>query len=251
MNSLYFQKDRGMTTLPQPVFATAHPKDDMKLLLIEDDPTTASYILKGLSEEGHVVDHLADGRDGLVQAMSSTYDVLIIDRMLPGLDGLSLVRALRSAKVTAPAIFLTALGGVDDRIEGLRAGADDYLVKPFAFGELSARIAVLARRLSNPLTETVLTAGDLSVDLIARKVTRAGQAIDLLPREFALLEHLMRRKGRVQTRTMLLEAVWDLSFDPQTNVVETHISRLRAKIDKPFARELIHTVRGAGYKIED
>ena len=222
----------------------------MKLLLIEDDPTTAAYILKGLREEGHVVDHLGDGRDGLVQAMSGGYDVAIVDRMLPGLDGMSLVRALRSAKVAVPVIFLTAIGGVDDRIEGLRAGADDYLVKPFAFGELSARIAVLARRAALPLTETVLTAADLKMDLIARTVTRAGQTIDLLPREFALLEHLLRRKGRVQTRTMLLEAVWDLSFDPQTNVVETHVSRLRAKVDKPFARELIHTVRGAGYKIE-
>ena len=222
----------------------------MKLLLIEDDPTTAAYILKGLREEGHVVDHLGDGRDGLVQAMSGGYDVAIVDRMLPGLDGMSLVRALRLAKVAVPVIFLTAIGGVDDRIEGLRAGADDYLVKPFAFGELSARIAVLARRAALPLTETVLTAADLKMDLIARTVTRAGQTIDLLPREFALLEHLLRRKGRVQTRTMLLEAVWDLSFDPQTNVVETHVSRLRAKVDKPFARELIHTVRGAGYKIE-
>lgn len=222
----------------------------MKLLLIEDDPTTAAYILKGLREEGHVVDHLGDGRDGLVQAMSGGYDVVIVDRMLPGLDGMSLVRALRSAKVAVPVIFLTAIGGVDDRIEGLRAGADDYLVKPFAFGELSARIAVLARRAPLPMKETVLTAADLKMDLIARTVTRAGQPIDLLPREFALLEHLLRRKGRVQTRTMLLEAVWDLSFDPQTNVVETHISRLRAKVDKPFDRELIHTVRGAGYKIE-
>ncbi|MCU9847930.1 response regulator transcription factor [Defluviimonas sp. WL0024] len=222
----------------------------MKLLLIEDDQTTAAYIVKGLREEGHVVDHVADGRDGLVQAMAGGYDVMIVDRMLPGLDGLSLLRALRSAKVTVPAIFLTAIGGVDDRIEGLQAGGDDYLVKPFAFGELSARIAVLARRASQPMTETVLTAGDLRMDLIARTVTRAGRTIDLLPREFALLEHLLRRKGRVQTRTMLLEAVWDLSFDPQTNVVETHVSRLRAKVDKPFDRELIHTVRGAGYKIE-
>lgn len=222
----------------------------MKLLLIEDDPTTSAYILKGLREEGHVVDHLSDGRDGLVQAMAGGYDVAIVDRMLPGLDGMSLVRALRSAKVAVPVIFLTAIGGVDDRIEGLQAGADDYLVKPFAFGELSARIAVLARRATLPVAETVLTAGDLRMDLIARTVTRAGRPIDLLPREFALLEHLLRRKGRVQTRTMLLEAVWDLSFDPQTNVVETHVSRLRAKIDKPFERELIRTVRGAGYKIE-
>ena len=225
--------------------------DDMKLLLVEDDATTAAYVAKGLREEGHAVDHLTDGRDGLMQAMAGAYDVLIVDRMLPRLDGLSLVRALRSARITTPVIFLTALGGIDDRIEGLRAGGDDYLVKPFAFGELSARIDVLGRRSAIPVTETLLTAGDLTMDLITRKVTRAGRAIDLLPREFSLLEHLLRRKGRVQTRTMLLEAIWDLSFDPQTNVVETHISRLRAKIDKPFGRDLIRTVRSAGYKIED
>lgn len=223
----------------------------MKLLLVEDDATTAAYVAKGLREEGHVVDHLDDGREALAQAMRGGYDVLIVDRMLPGLDGLSLVRALRSAKVTTPVLFLTAMGGVDDRIEGLRAGGDDYLVKPFAFGELSARIDVLGRRAAQPVVETVLKAGDLTMDLVTRKVTRAGQEIDLLPREFALLEHLLRRKGRVQTRTMLLESVWDISFDPQTNVVETHISRLRAKVDKPFGRELIRTVRGAGYKIED
>ncbi|MCB2116344.1 MAG: response regulator transcription factor [Rhodobacteraceae bacterium] len=223
----------------------------MKLLLLEDDETIAAYVARGLREEGHAVDHLTDGRDGLMRAMAGGYDVLIVDRMLPGLDGLSVVRALRSAKVATPAIFLTALGGVDDRIEGLKAGGDDYLVKPFAFGELAARIEVLARRSSLPVTETVLTAGDLTMDLVARRVTRAGQTIDLLPREFALLEFLLRRKGRVQTRTMLLEGVWDLGFDPQTNVVETHVSRLRAKVDKPFGRELISTVRGAGYRIED
>jgi two-component system OmpR family response regulator len=223
---------------------------NMKLLVIEDDRTTADYIVNGLRQEGHVVDHVADGREAMGQAMAGGYDVMVVDRMLPGLDGLSLVRALRAAKVTTPAIFLTAVGGVDDRIEGLHAGGDDYLVKPFVFGELSARIQALARRPSTALQETVLTAGDLTVDLIRRKVMRTGVEIDLLPREFALLEHLLRRKGRVQTRTMLLEAVWDISFDPQTNVVETHISRLRAKIDKPFGRELLKTVRGAGYKIE-
>jgi two-component system OmpR family response regulator len=166
-----------------------------------------------------------------------------------GLDGLSLVRALRAAKITTPIIFLTAVGGVEDRIEGLQAGADDYLTKPFAYGELSARIIALSRR-PTAQAETVLTAGDLEMDLIGRTVKRAGQVIDLLPREFALLEFLLRRKGRVQTRTMLLENVWDLSFDPQTNVVETHVSRLRSKIDKPFDRELIKTVRGVGYRIE-
>lgn len=222
----------------------------MKLLVIEDDRTTADYIVGGLRQEGHVVDHLADGREALAMAMAGGYDVMVVDRMLPGLDGLSLVKALRAAKVTTPVIFLTAVGGVDDRIEGLQAGGDDYLVKPFAFGELSARIQALARRPQAAVQETVLTAGDLTMDLIRRRVTRAGVEIDLLPREFALLEHLLRRKGRVQTRTMLLEAVWDISFDPQTNVVETHISRLRSKIDKPFDRELLKTVRGAGYKIE-
>ncbi len=222
----------------------------MKLLLIEDDQTIADYILGGLRQEGNVVDHVPNGRDALSVAMSGNYDVMIVDRMLPGLDGLSLVRALRAAKVATPAIFLTSLGGVDDRIEGLQAGGDDYLVKPFAFGELSARIAALARRPVQQATETVLSAGDLRMDLIRREVTRNGADIDLLPREFALLEHLLRRKGRVQTRTMLLEAVWDISFDPQTNVVETHVSRLRAKVDRPFDRELIRTVRGAGYKIE-
>ncbi len=222
----------------------------MKLLVVEDDHTTADYIVNGLREEGHAVDHVADGREAITLAMRGAHDVLVVDRMLPGLDGLSLVKALRAAKITTPTIFLTAVGGVDDRIEGLQAGADDYLVKPFAFGELSARIQALARRPQAAAPETVLTAGDLTMDLIRRKVTRAGTEIDLLPREFALLELLLRRKGRVQTRTMLLEAVWDISFDPQTNVVETHISRLRTKIDKPFDHELLRTVRGAGYRIE-
>lgn len=222
----------------------------MRILVIEDDRTTGDYILQGLRQEGHVADLCRNGRDGLIAAQASDFDVLVVDRMLPDLDGLSLVRTLRAARNLTPAIFLTALGGVDDRIEGLNAGGDDYLVKPFAFGELSARINALARRPQMREAETVLSAADLAMDLIRRKVTRAGVEIDLLPREFALLECLLRRKGRVQTRTMLLEAVWDLSFDPQTNVVESHISRLRAKVDKPFATELIQTVRGAGYRIE-
>jgi two-component system OmpR family response regulator len=222
----------------------------MKILVIEDDATTAAYITEGLRQEGHSVDSLPDGRDGLIRATGAEHDLLIVDRMLPGLDGLSVVRALRAAQIRVPVLFLTALGGVEDRIEGLNAGADDYLVKPFAFGELSARVAALARRPGLRDDEAVLVAGDLRMDLIRRRVTRAGVEIDLLPREFALLEHLLRRKGRVQTRTMLLEAVWDIRFDPQTNVVETHISRLRAKVDKPFATELIKTVRGAGYRIE-
>ncbi|MHA6344947.1 response regulator transcription factor [Roseivivax sp. CAU 1761] len=224
----------------------------MKLLVVEDDSTTADFIARGLGQEGHTVDCLPSGKDALARALAQPYDVLVVDRMLPDLDGLSLVRALRAAKVATPAIFLTAMGGIDDRIDGLRAGGDDYLTKPFAFGELSARIAALGRRL--PLADeagTVLRAGDLEMDLVRRTVTRGGQKIDLLPREFALLEHLLRRKGRVQTRTMLLEAVWNIHFDPQTNVVETHVSRLRAKVDKPFERDLIVTVRGAGYKIAE
>lgn len=222
----------------------------MKLLVVEDDRTTADYIVKCLRQEGHVVDHVANGAEGFSLAIGGGHDLLVVDRMLPGLDGLSLVKALRAAKLTVPVIFLTAVGGVDDRIEGLQSGGDDYLVKPFAFGELSARIQALARRPKTAMQETVLVAGDLTMDLIRRKVTRGGVEIDLLPREFALLELLLRRKGRVQTRTMLLEAVWDISFDPQTNVVETHISRLRAKIDKPFESELLRTVRGAGYRID-
>ncbi|MBL3569450.1 DNA-binding response regulator [Rhodovulum sulfidophilum] len=223
----------------------------MKLLVVEDDPTTAQFIARGLGEEGHSVDCLDNGRDALTRALASAYDVMVVDRMLPELDGLSLVRALRAAHVTTPAIFLTSMSGVDDRIDGLRAGGDDYLVKPFAFGELSARIEALGRRPPMQETETVLKAADLEMDLVRRTVSRAGRRIDLLPREFALLEHLLRHKGRVQTRTMLLESVWDINFDPQTNVVETHISRLRAKVDKPFDKELIATVRGAGYRIGD
>ena len=225
-------------------------EDTMKLLVVEDDTTTSTYIARGLREEGHAVDVVADGRDGLVQATTGQYDVLILDRMLPELDGLTLLKTLRGAGNTTPVLLLTAMGAVEDRIDGLNAGADDYLVKPFAFGELSARVNALARRPQALEQETVLRAGDLTMDLISRRVTRAGQEIDLLPREFALLEHLLRRKGRVQTRTMLLEAVWDISFDPMTNVVETHISRLRAKVDRPFDSELIQTVRGAGYRID-
>lgn len=222
----------------------------MKLLVIEDDATTGSYIARGLREEGHTVDLVADGREGLIQATSRVYDVLVVDRMLPKVDGLSLVKTLRGAGNRTPVLFLTAMGSVEDRIGGLNAGGDDYLVKPFAFGELSARVQALARRPQAVEQDTVLRAGDLTLDLLSRKVVRAGVEIDLLPREFALLEYLLRRKGRVQTRTMLLEGVWDISFDPMTNVVETHVSRLRAKVDKPFDTALIQTVRGAGYKID-
>jgi two-component system OmpR family response regulator len=222
----------------------------MRILVIEDDRTTGDYIVQGLREEGHATDLCRNGRDGLITAQINDFDVLVVDRMLPDLDGLSLVRTLRAAKNLTPAIFLTALDGVDDRIEGLNAGGDDYLVKPFAFGELSARINALGRRPQMREAENTLTAGDLRMDLIHRRVTRGETEIDLLQREFSLLECLLRRKGRVQTRTMLLEAVWGLNFDPQTNVVESHISRLRAKLDKPFDSELIKTVRGAGYRID-
>jgi two-component system OmpR family response regulator len=222
----------------------------MKILVLEDDKTSGPYIAEGLRAEGHSVDLIANGADGLVQAMVGAYDVMVVDRMMPGLDGVSLVKTMRGAKNCTPVLFLTALGGVDDRIEGLNAGGDDYLVKPFAFGELSARIQALGRRPQMSDEPTVLRARDLELNLLTRKVTRAGQVIDLLPREFLLLEVLLRRKGRVQTRTMLLEAVWDIHFDPQTNVVETHISRLRAKVDKPFSGDLIETLRGSGYRID-
>ncbi len=222
----------------------------MKLLVVEDDETTGSYIARGLREEGQSVDLVTSGRDALIQATSAQYDVLIVDRMVPEIDGMTLVKTLRGAGNQTPVLFLTSLGSVEDRIMGLTAGGDDYLVKPFAFGELSARVAALARRPPTIEQETVLAAGDLKMDLLRRKVTRGEVEIDLLPREFAILEHLLRRKGRVQTRTMLLEAIWDISFDPMTNVVETHISRLRAKVDRPFDTELIHTVRGAGYRID-
>ncbi len=222
----------------------------MKILLVEDDAETAAYVARGLTEAGHLVDRAADGRDGLFLAGGGGYDVLVVDRMLPHLDGLGLVRALRAAGVRTPALFLTARAGVGDRVEGLEAGGDDYLVKPFAFAELLARLNALARR--PPLQEaepTVLRVADLEMDLLKRTVTRDGKRIDLQPREFRLLEYLMRRAGQVVTRTMLLEGVWDFHFDPRTSVVETHISRLRGKVDRGFGIELIHTVRGAGYVI--
>ncbi|MXU64622.1 response regulator transcription factor [Oceanomicrobium pacificus] len=221
----------------------------MKILLAEDDAQTARYIRDGLTAEGHALDVVGTGRDALVQATLQNYDLILLDRMMPELDGLAALRALRAAKVAVPILFLTSMDGVDDRVEGLQAGADDYLVKPFAFAELSARIQALARRPALQGEVTVLEVGPLRMDLVRRQVTREGQEIDLQPREFRLLEHLMRNAGRVQTRTMLLEAVWDFHFDPQTSVVETHISRLRAKIDKPFDTPLLHTVRGAGYMV--
>lgn len=216
---------------------------------MEDDQTISAYVSRGLSEAGHVCDALADGSDGLFQVTRETYDVVIADRMLPGLDGLRMVKAMRAAGVKTPVLFLTSLGGIDDRVEGLEAGGDDYLTKPFAFAELMARVNALARRPQMTEVKTVMTVADLELDLMARVARRAGQVIELLPKEFTLLEVLMRNQGRVVTRTMLLEQVWNFNFDPQTSVVETHISRLRIKIDKPFPTALIHTVKSAGYSL--
>lgn len=221
----------------------------MKILLIEDDADTAAYVAEGLGEQGHVVERVADGAVGGRQAAEAGYDVLIVDRMLPGLDGLSLVKAIRAAGVRTPVLFLSTLGGLDDRVTGLEVGGDDYLVKPFAFSELAARVSALARRPPLAAQVTMLKVGDLEMNLLERTVTRQGKPIELQPREFRLLEYLLRHAGQVVTRTMLLESVWDFHFDPRTTVVETHMSRLRAKIDRDFDLELIHTVRGHGYSV--
>jgi two-component system OmpR family response regulator len=221
----------------------------MRILVIEDDLEAAAYVVKGLRESGHIVDHAADGEEGLTFALSGSFDVLIVDRMLPKRDGLSVVSTLRQESIRTPALFLSALGEVDDRIMGLKAGGDDYLTKPYAFAELLARIEVLVRRSNPEQVRTRLQVGDLEVDLLARKVSRSGQEIDLQPREFRLLEYLMKHAGQVVTRTMLLENVWEYHFDPQTNVIDVHISRLRAKIDKNFKQPLLHTIRGAGYSL--
>jgi two-component system OmpR family response regulator len=221
----------------------------MKLLLIEDDQKTADYIAKGLAESGYVVDHAYEGRDGLFMASGGGYDALVVDRMLPGMDGLALIAALRAAEVKTPVLILSAMGAVDDRVKGLRAGGDDYLVKPFAFAELLARIEALLRRGPASAATVKIKAGALEMDLLARNVTRSGREIDLLPREFRLLEFLMRHAGQVVTRTMLLENVWDYHFDPQTNVIDVHVSRLRQKIDKGFDKPMLQTVRGAGYRL--
>ncbi|HXQ17622.1 MAG TPA: response regulator transcription factor [Caulobacteraceae bacterium] len=223
----------------------------MKLLLVEDDRETAAYLKRALTEAGHAVDQAHDGRDGLLLAVGETYDVVVLDRMLPQLDGLAILRTLRAASVKTPVLLLTALDGIDDRVEGLEAGGDDYLVKPFAFAELLARVNALARRPPPQDVQTTLRVADLEMNLLRRTVVRAGQKIDLQPREFQLLEYLMRHAGRVVTRTMLLEAVWDFHFDPKTNIVETHISRLRGKIDRGHPGSLIHTLRGAGYSLRE
>jgi len=222
----------------------------MRVLVIEDDRDAADYLIKGLRESGYSVDHAPDGREGLSLALSESYDAMVVDRMLPGPDGLSIVEMVRKAGIPTPVLFLSALGDVEDRVSGLKAGGDDYLVKPFAFSELLARLEALLRRSSPSPENTFLKVGDLEMDLLARKVTRQGKRVYLHPREFRLLEYLMRHAGQVVTRTMLLENVWEYHFDPQTNVIDVHISRLRQKIDKPFETAILQTVRGAGYKLE-
>ncbi|WP_374448611.1 response regulator transcription factor [Stella sp.] len=219
----------------------------MKILVIEDDREAAAYLVKGLEESGYVVDHAATGTDGLFLASSQPYDALVVDRMLPGMDGLTIIETLRRQGKSTPVLILSAMGEVDDRVKGLKAGGDDYLAKPYAFAELLARLEAVLRRGQAGQPTTRLVVGDLEMDLLARTVKRHGQLIDLLPREFRLLECLMRHAGQVVTRTMLLEKVWDYHFDPQTNVIDVHVSRLRQKIDRGFDHPLLHTVRGAGY----
>ena len=223
----------------------------MRILVIEDDRETASYLVKALSEAGHVADSAYDGQAGFELAIAEHYDVLVVDRMLPKRDGLSLIAELRAADHRVPVLILSALGQVDDRVTGLRAGGDDYLAKPYAFSELLARVEVLARRRGGRGEETSYRIGDLELDRLSHSVKRGTTEIDLQPREFRLLEYLMKHAGQVVTRTMLLENVWDYHFDPQTNVIDVHISRLRSKIDKGFSQQLLHTVRGAGYMIRD
>lgn len=221
----------------------------MRVLVIEDDADAARYLVKGLKESGHTVDHAVGGKEGLFLAMSESYDALIVDRIQPEVSGLAIIGAIRASGNTTPVLILSALGEVDERVRGLHAGGDDYLVKPFAFTELLARLEALTRRKSAGAPVNVLRAADLMMDLLSRNVTRAGRTIELQPPEFRLLEYLMRHAGQVVTRTMLLENVWDYHFDPQTNVIDVHISRLRQKIDKGFEPPLLHTVRGAGYSL--
>ena len=222
----------------------------MKLLIVEDNERVALFLKKGLSESGHTADHADNGRDGMFLAASEPYDAIIMDRMLPGgIDGLGIIEALRKTGNKVPILILSAMSGVDDRIRGLQSGGDDYLVKPFAFGELLARLDALVRRSQEVRSETMLTVGDLSMDLLSHKVTRGDKAVGLQPREFKLLEYLMRHANQVVTRTMLLENVWYYNFDPQTNVVDVHISKLRQKIDADFGRQLLRTIRNSGYML--
>ncbi len=222
----------------------------MRILVVEDDRDVAGFVVRGLKETGHVVEHADNGRDGLFMAASENFDAIVLDRMLPGgIDGLKILETLRAQKNVVPVMILSALADVDERVKGLKAGGDDYLTKPFAFAELLARVEALGRRGKAEATQTKLVVEDLELDLLSRQVRRAGQKIDLQPREFRLLEYLMRHAGQVVTRTMLLEGVWDYHFDPQTNVIDVHVSRLRQKVDKPFPIPLIHTVRYAGYML--
>lgn len=222
-----------------------------RILVVEDDPSTSDYIAKGLREEGFTVEQVADGRDGLYMATSSEFDAVVMDRMLPGMDGLSIVKALRAASIETPIIILSAMSQLDDRVRGLRAGGDDYLTKPFGFSELHARLEGLMRRRSPAAAEVELFCGDLRMNLITRKVSRGQRSVDLLPREFKLLEFLLRNKGRVISRVMLLERVWDYRFDPQTSLIDTHISRLRKKIETGSEPILLHTIRGAGFRLSE
>ncbi len=223
----------------------------MRILIIEDDDSVGRYVARGLREEGHTPELCADGRDGLIRATAESFDVLVVDRMLPGLDGLALVKTLRAAGGRVPVLFLTALGDVEHRVEGLESGGDDYLTKPFHFSELLARVTALHRRHTQDAPATVLRVCDLELDLLAREARRGGRTIALQTREFQLLEFLMRHAGQVVTRTMLLERIWEVHFDPQTNVIDVHVSRLRGKIDRDFSPQLIHTVRGAGYVLRE
>jgi len=223
----------------------------VKILLVEDDIRTASFISKGLKQEGCSVEHAADGAEGLRYALDGAYDVMVVDVMLPGLDGLSLIKELRKRKIITPALVLSALASVDNRVKGLQAGGDDYLVKPFAFSELVARLQALTRRAGSANEPTVFTVSNLKIDLISKKVFRDGSEIELQMKEFALLEYLVRNAGRVVSKTMIMEHVWDYNFDPQSNIVEARLCRLRDKIDRPFKKKLIHTMRGLGYVLEE
>ena len=222
-----------------------------RILLVEDDSDTADFILKGLRQDGFTVEHVADGRDGLFMGSSSDFDAMIMDRMLPGMDGLSIIKGLRAAGIETPILILSALSHLDDRVKGLRAGGDDYLTKPFGYSELLARLEVLLRRRAGKDVQTEIICGDLKIDLLSRRVSRGGKPLELLPREYKLLEYLMRHKDRVVTRTMLLEQVWDYRFDPHTSVVDTHISRLRKKLEEGYDRPLLHTLRGSGYRLSE
>ncbi len=221
----------------------------MRVLIVEDEPHTAEFIVRGLREQGMTVEHTANGREALAFASQHSFDAIVLDRNLPGLDGLSVLKGLRAAGITTPVLVLSALGHADERVRGLRAGADDYLAKPFSFDELQLRVQGLLRRRQSDATETRLACADLEMDLLSRVVKRQGRTLDLLPREFKLLEELLRNRDKVVTRTMLLERVWDYRFDPHTTLIDTHISRLRRKIDEGFDRPLLHTLRGVGYKL--